>query len=236
MVVEVTRGARPRRGTAVLVPPWKLPRLSLLAGWTAAVARTGHDVWTLVPPLHLDRAPAGTRNGETFLTADGPALRAVFEQLVLEIRMLLGMARASGAPTALIGLSLGGLAAGLAATAPEAPDRAVLVAPPADLHAGLMETRIGRRLLPALRSGGPSAPAAAEVSAMLEPFRPDGRPLRSRRVLVAVGSADRIALPGAATALARAWGAELRVYPRGHLTLLFLCRAVKRDVGEFLSE
>ncbi len=234
MRVEVIPAAGPRRGTAVLVPPWKLPRLSLLRRWTAAIARTGHEVWTLVPPLHLDRAPAGMRNGESFLTADGPALRALFAQLVLEIRVLLALARAQGGPTALIGLSLGGLAAALAATSPEAPDRTALIAPPADLHAVVMETRIGRRLLPALRNGGPAAPASAELLAMLGPFRPEARRLRSRRVMVAVASGDRIALPGAATALARAWNAELRVYPRGHLTLLFLCRKARSDVEAFL--
>jgi predicted alpha/beta hydrolase family esterase len=234
MMVEVTPAAGTRRGTAVLVPPWKLPRLSLLAGWIAEVARTGHEVWTLVPPLHLHRAPSGARSGEAFVTADGPALRASFEQLVLEIRLLLALARARRQPSALVGLSLGGLASALAATTAEAPDRAALVAPPADLHAVLVETRIGRRLLPALRHGASYAPALAELEAMLAPFRPDGRRARTDRVLVAVGNADRIALPAAATALARSWGADLRVYPRGHLTLLFLCRAVRRDVTAFL--
>lgn len=232
MLIEVTPAAGARRGTAVLVPPWKLPRLSLLAGWTADVARSGHEVWTLIPPLHLRRTPPGVRSGEAFLTADGPALRAVFEQLVMELRVLLALASARGQPAALVGLSLGGLAAALAATAPEAPDRAVLVAPPADLHAVLLETRIGRRLLPALRRGGPVADGLPD---MLGPFRAEARPLRARRVLVAVGSADRIALPGAATGLARTWGAELRAYPRGHLTLLFLCRALRRDVTGFLA-
>ena len=75
----------------------------------------------------------------------------------------------------------------------------------------------------------------AELSAMLRPFRAEGRAPRAGRVLVAVGSADSIASPAAATALARSWGAELRVYPRGHLTLLFLCAALRRDVVAFLS-
>jgi len=235
MLVEVTAAAGARRGTAVLVPPWKVPRLSVLGGWTACLARAGHEVWTLVPPLHLGRALAGQRSGEGFVTADGPALRAAVEQLVLEIRVLLALARARGEPAALVGLSLGGLAAALAATAPEAPDRTALLAPAADLEAVLLGTRIGRRLLPGLRRGRPSGPAADELSAMLAPFRADGRRPGAGRVLVAVGSADRIALPGPGAALARSWGAELRVYPRGHLTLLFLCRAVRRDVGQFLS-
>ncbi len=232
MLVEVTPAVGPRRGTAVLVPPWKVPRLSMVTGWTAAVAGSGHEVWTLVPPLHLGRSPPGVRSGEAFVTADVPALRAAVEQLVVEIRALLALARRRGERVALVGLSLGALGAARAATAPEAPERVALVAPPADLHAVLIETRIGRRLLPSLRGGTPPAP---ELTAMLRPFRADGRPPRAGRVLVAIGTGDRIALPEPASALARSWGAELRSYSRGHMTLLFLCRAARRDVREFLS-
>lgn len=235
MLVRVTPARGPRRGTAVLVPPWKLPRLSLLSGWVGTVARCGHEVWTLVPPLHLERAPAGRRSGEAFVSADVPALRAAMEQLVLELRTLLAVARARAEPVALVGLSLGALAAALAATASEAPDRAVLIAPPADLAAVMTGTRIGRRLLRLPRGATSTLPGVAELSAMLRPFRPDGRSPRAGRVLVAVGGADRIALPAAATELARAWGADLRTYPRGHMTLLFLCSAVRREVREFLS-
>lgn len=232
--LEVTAARGPRRGTVVVVPPWKLPRLSVLSGWTGALARAGHEVWTLVPPRHLRRSPPGVRSGEAFVTPDVPALRAAVEQLVVEVRLLLALARGSGRPVALLGLSLGALGAALAATAPEAPDRAVLVAPPADLHAVVAQTRIGRRLLALARRAGAEAPAA-ELEAMLRPFRADGRAPRAGRALVAAGSADRVALPAGAAALARAWGAELRVYPRGHLTLLFLCRAVRRDVLAFLE-
>jgi hypothetical protein len=135
----------------------------------------------------------------------------------------------------LLGLSFGGLASALAVTTPEAPERFAAVGPPADLLAIVAGTRIGRRYRElASRAGGP-VPAWAALEPMLAPFRPGARPLLSPRVMVAVGSADGIALPGPAVDLARTWGADLRLYPRGHLTLLFLCRAVRRDVGRFLA-
>jgi hypothetical protein len=231
----VTAAAGPRRGTAVLLPPWKLPGLSLLSGWTALLSGRGLEVWTLVPPLHLGRTPPGRRSGEAFVTPDLPALRAAVERLVVEARLLLGLARGRGGEVVLAGLSLGGLAAALAATAPEAPDRLVAVAPPADLLAVATRTGIGRRYRAlGARAGGPVPPPSA-LAPMLHPFRPEARPLRAPRALVAVGSADAIALPGPAEDLARAWGAELRSYPRGHLTLLFGCRAVRRDVAAFLG-
>jgi hypothetical protein len=51
---------------------------------------------------------------------------------------------------------------------------------------------------------------------------------------VAGGRFDAISIGGAET-LARGWNAPLRVYPRGHLTLLFACPELRRDVVAFVS-
>ncbi|BDG04038.1 hypothetical protein [Anaeromyxobacter oryzae] len=235
MHVEATPPRGRPRGTLVLVPPWKLPRLSLLSGWRALLAGAGWEVWTLIPPRHLHRAAPGSRSGEGFVSPDVPALRAAFEQLVLELRVLAALARERPGEAGVIGLSLGGLAALLAATAPERLDLAAAIGPPAELAAVFARTRIGRRYLRlATRAGAPPPPPAA-LEAMLAPFRPEARRPTARRVLVAVGAEDRIALPEGALAVARAWGAEARTYPRGHLTLLFACGAVRRDLVRFAS-
>ncbi len=232
----VSPAAGPRRGTAILVPPWKLPRLSLVAPWARAVSGTGLDVWTLVLPRHLHRAAPGTRSGEGFVTPDLPALRATVEQLVLEIRLLAALGRARGGAVGVVGLSLGALGAALAATAPEPLDFAALVAPPADLAAIFAETRIGRRYLRLAGSAGAPPPPSRELAAMLSPFRPDLRARTARRALVVVGREDRIALPAGATALASAWGAPLEVFPRGHMTLIFGCPAARRAVARFAAD
>ena len=221
----------PARGTAILVPPWKVPRLGILAGYASLLAEAGLDVWTLVPPRHLDRASPGTRSGEGFVSPDLGVLKAALEQLVLELRVLAALARARGGETAMLGLSLGALGAALAATAPERVDRVALVAPPADLAAVLAETRIGRRYAGLATQAGVPLPPAAEIEAMLAPLRADRRRPTAGRVFLAAGRDDRIAL--GAGALARAWGEEPRIYPRGHLPLLFACRALRRDLAEF---
>jgi hypothetical protein len=235
MAVHATPARGARRGTVILVPPWKVPRLGILDGWIATLAGAGHDVWTAVPPRHLHRAVRGTRSGEAFVTPDVPALRAAFEQLVLELRVLAALARGRGGEAGIVGLSLGALAAALVATAPERLDFAALLAPPADLAAVFGTTRIGRRYLALARRAGAPAPPAPELSEMLAPFGAACRRPTARRVLVAVGSEDRIALSAGALALAREWRAEAAVYPRGHLTLLFACRALRRDVARFVA-
>src|SRR5512133_226333 len=184
----VARAARGRRrGTAVLVPPWKVPRLAAIGGWARLLARQGLDVWTLVPPRHLDRAAPGVRSGEGFVSPDLTSLAAAVEQLVVEVRLLLAMARRRGGEVVLVGLSLGALAAALAAEGPEAADAVALVAPPADLATVLDATGIGHRYATlAARAGAPMPPRDA-LAPMLAPFRADARPRTARRAFVAAG-------------------------------------------------
>jgi pimeloyl-ACP methyl ester carboxylesterase len=212
-----------------------VPAVAAIAGWTRLVARQGLDVWTLVPPRHLERAAPGTRNGEGFVSPDLVGLAAALEQLVLEVRALVALARTRGGEVAVVGLSLGALAAALAATAPDPPDAAALVALPADLAGVLASTGIGRRYAALASLAGAPMPARGALVPMLAPFRPGARAPTARRILVAAGREDRIAPAEDAVALARAWGVEPRLYGRGHLTLLFACRAVRRDLARFLS-
>jgi len=235
MSVHARPASSERRGTAILVPPWKVPGLRAVSGYEGLLSRAGYDVWTLIPPRHLHRAAPGTRSGEGFVSPDLPALRAAFEQLVLELRVLVALARARGEETAMVGLSLGALAAAVAATGPERIDRVALVAPPADLAAIFGETRIGRRYLRLAAGAGAPVPGRERLAAMLAPFRADHRRPTARSVFLAVGREDRIALSPGALALARAWGIAPCVYPRGHLTLLFACRALRRDLAAFLG-
>lgn len=235
MRVAARRAAGVRRGTAVLVPPWKVPSLAIVEGYARLLAAAGLDVWTLVPPRHLHRAAAGARSGEGFVSPDLRVLEDALAQLVGEVRLLAALARREGGVTAAVGLSLGALGVAHAATAPERIDRVALLAPPADLAAVFAETAIGRRYLALAERAGAPLPPPGTLRALLAPSRADLRTPTAGRVLVAAGREDRIALPAGALALARAWGAEARLYPRGHLTLLFACRALRRDLVRFLA-
>ncbi|HZY03823.1 MAG TPA: hypothetical protein VFF02_09990 [Anaeromyxobacteraceae bacterium] len=222
----------PFRGTALLLPPWKLPRASLLDGWVDLVTRSGLDAWLVIPPHHLGRAAPGARSGQGFASPDLSRLRASLEQAVLEVRVAAALARSRG-PAGVVGLSLGALAGALVATAPEPLDFAALVAPP-DLAWVAERTPIGRRLARLARRGGAPLPPPASLRAALEPFSALSRRPTARRLLVALGLDDVIAGREQPERLARAWGQAPRLYPRGHLTLLFACAAVRRDVAAFL--
>jgi len=220
-----------RRGTAILVPPWKTPPPALLRGWTALLSRQGLEVWLLVPPQHRGRTAPGARSGEGFVSNDLGALRAALAETVREIRMLAAAAAARG-PVGLVGLSLGALAAAHAATAPERLSFAALVAPPVDLARVLAATPIGRRYRRLAEAAAAPLPPEAELRALLAPLSPASRAPTAARILVAAGAHDAIVPPEVPEELARAWGVEPRLYPRGHLTLIFACRALRRAVAE----
>lgn len=235
MAAIAERARARRRGTAILVPAWRAASGATVRGFARIARDAGYDVWTAIPPRHEGRAAPGNRSGEAFVTPDLAGFRDAVEQLVLELRVLAALARERGGETALLGLSLGALGAALAATAPEAVDRAALVAPPVDLLEVLARTPLGRRYERLAAAAGSPVPDAGALAPMLEPFRPDARRPTAARVFVAVAREDRIALPEAGFALARAWGTPPHVYDRGHLTLLFACRKLRRDLVRFLD-
>lgn len=226
------RGAR--RGTALLVPPWKNAAPALHLSWIRSLAACGLEVWYLVPPLHLGRAPPGVRSGEAYVSPDLPRFGAALAETAREIRALAAAAARRG-PVGLLGLSLGGLAAAHALPGTGLAF-AALVAPPVDLAALFAGTPIGaryRRL--AERAGGPF-PAGAVLQAALAPFAPAGRPDEGTRLLVAAGEHDVIVPPEGPARLARAWGLEPRLFRRGHVTLVAACPALRAEVAALARE
>jgi hypothetical protein len=232
MHVHVTPADGARRGTIVLVPPWRIGTPGLVSRFVALVAQAGFEAWLAVPPHHASRAADGARSGEAFLSTDLARIRASFEQLVLELRLLLAIAAARGERTGILGLSLGALGAALAATGPEPLDLAALVAPP-DLATVVAETPIGARYRRMAARAG--APFPDDPAPLLAPFRAAARRPTARRIFVAAGRYDRVVPSAAPVGLAQAWGVAPRLYPRGHLTLLFACRELRRDLAAFLG-
>ncbi len=224
----------PRRGTAVLVPPWKIRSTAVLAGWTRALAARGLETWIPVPPFHLERTPPGERPGEGMVGPDLERTRASLEVAVREVRGCLARAADAGGRVALVGLSLGGLVGAWAACAPERVDAAVLVAPPADLFGIFRETPIGRRYATLAARAGAPIPGEDELGRRLAWLAPLDRRPTADRVLVVGGRLDAVA-PGGAEALAHAWHAPLRLHDRGHLTLVLACPAAWREAADLAA-
>src|SRR5258706_567355 len=63
MIVDVPPTTRPRRGTVILVPPWKLRSRAQLKGYVALANAAGFEVWLTTLPHHLERSYGG-RSGQ----------------------------------------------------------------------------------------------------------------------------------------------------------------------------
>jgi len=233
IVVHATPAGIGRRGTVLLVPPWKIARPGLVRGYRRLLARVGFDVWLVCPPHHLERAAPGTRSGEAFISLDLARFRATFEQFVVELRTCVALAAKRG-PVGLIGLSLGGLIGAFAATSPERLDFVAVIAP-AHLALTLAETGIGRRYRHLAALAGSALPDNSGIAEVLAPFDPGARAPTARNIFVAVGLHDRIVPAAGPLALARAWDVRPALYSRGHMSLLFFCRALRRDLVRFMS-
>lgn len=235
VAVELHRARGPRRGTVLLVPPWKVPGRWLLRGWVRELAAAGLETWLVTPPHHLERAAPGRHRGEEAIGNDLGALGETLARTVRELRALAAAAARRG-PAGAVGLSLGALAAAHAATAPERLDFAVLVAPPADLFRTWEATPIGARYRRLAERAGAPLPAGPELRARLARLSPAGRRPTAGRLLVAAGRHDAIVPPEGPAELARAWGVAPRLFPRGHLTLLLACRALRREAAALARE
>jgi pimeloyl-ACP methyl ester carboxylesterase len=159
-------------------------------------------------------------------------MRQVLEQAVVEARSCVARAAAGGGEVVVVGLSFGALVAAWVATGPERVDRAALVAPPADLAEVFRDTPIGRRYAALAERAGAPLPEAGELARRLGWLVPLGRLPTAGRVLVAGGRHDVIARGGPGK-IAGDWGLPLHEFPRGHLTLLFGCPALRREVAVF---
>jgi hypothetical protein len=165
-------------------------------------------------------------------------MRSSVEQLVTEIRTCAAAARRSAGGgrgrVGVLGLSLGALGAALAATSPDPLDFAALVAPP-HLPSVMSETGVGRRYRRLSERAGGEWPTEPALARALSPLDPAARRPTARSLFLAAGVHDAIApLPGAIR-LAGSWGITPRLHARGHLTLLFACRALRREVRAFLE-
>ena len=195
----------------------------------AFLFRLGLDVALLQLPFHAQRRP---RQGGVPLFPSSDTARTVqaFGQSVHDLRALAAWLRSRGAPAVgLVGMSLGGYTAALAATV--APfDFLVPFIPLADVtavhheHEALRERRIPAELLALGRQA-------------LEPVSPLARKplLAAERTLVIAARHDRITAPAThAARLASHFGARLVWFEGGHLLQLGR-RAAFGELARFLG-
>lgn len=102
------------RAVLLFAPGWPRAGQSFEEQFSAEIARAGVDVALLTVPFHQARTPAGAYSGEYFISSNVFWTVANFRQFVAEIRALVRWMRERYDYVGLLGMSSGGVQAGLA--------------------------------------------------------------------------------------------------------------------------
>jgi dienelactone hydrolase len=189
----------------------------------------GLDVALAVLPFHAVR---NHRRGAPLFPGSDPRItNEGFRQAVLDVRTLARHLYDRGAPAVgVMGMSLGGYTTSLVATIDERLSFAVPIIPLASMSA--IADSLGRLV-------GSAEEQRLQQEALERAYRvisPLARPARlaSDRILVAAAEADRITPPEHARRLAAHFGAQLEMFPGGHLLQLGRGQAF-RAIGRLLG-
>jgi dienelactone hydrolase len=202
------------RGTVLALHGFTMgnPRIDATVLLASHWYRRGLDVALLTLPHHGARKPADARfSGEHFAVPDVSRLGEAVREAIYEIRQVTHWLREeSGAPVGLIGLSLGGYLAALAAGLLDDLDFAVPMVPPVCI--GDLAWRFFTRTRHH-REGGAVVLTLEELRRGFRIHSPLTHPLRipKERVMIVAGRGDRVVPPEHPAALHRHWG-EPRIH------------------------
>lgn len=195
--------------------------------------RSGFSVVFLAHPLHFERTPRGTFSGELTVSADVVLTVEVFRQGVIDMLGAANWLRSIGeSHIGLVGYSLGGYLAGLAAAVRDDWTFVVLGGTGDSPVSPILDTSLGKNIREDLRAC--QMLDRGRLTRAWKIISPGAlRPLVPReRILLVAGRYDRIMLPTSVRRLWNAWQRPaLHWLSRGHYTLLatnsgFLSHAV----------
>ena len=210
------------RGTVLLLHGFTMghPRLDAFLLLANQWFRGGLDVALLTLPHHGARTPPGARfSGEHFAVPHVARLGEAVREAIYEIRQLVHWLREeSGAPVGVLGLSLGGYLAALAAGLFDDLGFVIPIVPPVCI--GDLAWRFFTQTRHH-RAGGAAALSRQELRRAFRVHSPLAHPLRisPERVMIVAGRGDRIVPPEHPAALWSHWG-EPRIhwFSGSHLT------------------
>ena len=195
--------------------------------------RRGFSVLFLAHPLHFERTPRGCYSGELLISGDVSLTVEAFRQGVIDLIGASNWLRSLGhRRLGLVGYSLGGYLAGIAAALRSDWTFVILGGTGDSIVSPILETSLGTNIREDLRACQMLDREKLTRSwRIISPGELKPR-VTARRILLVAGRFDRIMLPAAVRRLWSAWQRpRLDWLNRGHYTLLatnggFLARAI----------
>ena len=229
----------PPRGTVVALHGFTMgrPRIDAVMLMASQWFERGLDVALFTLPYHGARTPPESRfSGEHFAVPDVARLSEAVREAIYEIRRVVHWRREeSGAPVGLLGLSLGGYLAALAAGLCDDLDFVIPIVPPVCI--GDLAWRFFTQTRH-YREGGPTALSREDLRRAFRAHSPLAHPLRvpRERTFIVAGRGDRIVPPEHPAALFDHWGEPaIHWFSGSHLAPFGRGRIVRRIAGHLRS-
>jgi len=231
------RAASDRRAPVVLVLHGWLAvgiQMAALRSLMGPLRGAGVELWYPWLPFHGPRTPPGSVSGAHCLSADLPRTARAIRRGVCETLELTRWLRARGQPVAIVGVSLGGWIAALAAAEAAEFERVVLYTPVVDPARSFAESP----LVGHIRAGLAASEVRPELtSELLARVAPMGRALQvpRKQVLLLGARHDNVVAPESLHRVAEDWGCTLEWLDAGHITAQWSPRG-RRLARQWLAE
>lgn len=200
--------------------------------------KAGYSVAVPTHPFHFERKPAGTYSGELMVSGDVLLTVEAFRQSVIDLLGLYNWLRETGdLKVGVLGYSMGGYVAGLAACVRDDLEFAVVAGCDDSVISPILDTGIGVNVREDLSWSGMHERENLERAwGIISPGRLALRTPKDRVLLVS-GIWDQLMTRSAVTRLWENWGRpEMRWQEQGHYTLLAVPGRVVRRSLPFLSK
>jgi hypothetical protein len=228
------RGATPKRTALVFAPGWPRPDQGLEERIAAQLVERGIDVALLTVPFQQTRTPRGAWSGEYFISANMLWTVENFRQFVAEIRLVVRRLRTQYDSVALLGLSSGGVHAGLAAYC-EDVDFYIPVMSACDIGGLMWGSSITRDFRAELRAKGITRGDVENYWSIADIARLR-TPIRARHVFQVVTRYDGIVPPAFQDALWVALGRPERAeLPTSHFGIVFFVDTLADLIAGFMD-
>jgi len=233
---RVRAASRQRAPAVVVLHGWLAVGLQIAAlrFLMAPLRDAGVELWYPWLPFHGPRTPPGSVSGTHCLSADLPRTAEAICRGVCETVELARWLRARGQPVAIVGVSLGGWIAALAAAETAEFERLVLYTPVVDPARSFAESPLVGHIRDSLAASAVRPEMTAQLLARVAPL---GRALQVPRqqVLLLGARHDNVVAPESLQHAADEWGCRLEWLDAGHISAQWSPRG-RRLARHWLAE
>lgn len=230
------RHGEPDAPLAILLHGWRMDSYMVFDRYARLFVREGLNCAMPDLPYHMRRTPRGSFAGEHTFRDDAIHTMETLRQALFDVMSIMNWAREKKGTSrfCVMGVSFGGLLAGLLACYEPRMNAAVLVAPPVDLAQMFKSSRLGR----VFERENPRAERMLRVySDLLDRLGLQNMtPLTPKEnIFIAEALYDGMVPPLLVEELWHAWGhPTIQRYPHGHLSIIMFNTQLDHDLSQWL--